>query len=81
MAPPARSEAGSLAGGDPVTLRGFTVGEVRDVGFPYDSTTGEISTPATLAIYPSLFHAKGVSTAPTATEVSAEIGTERRQSR
>ncbi|MGH8202925.1 MAG: MlaD family protein [Steroidobacteraceae bacterium] len=67
------SEAGSLAGGDRVTLRGFTVGEVRDVGFAYDPATGELSTPATLAIYPSLFHAKGISTAPNATEVSAEI--------
>jgi paraquat-inducible protein B len=67
------SEAGSLAGGDPVTLRGFTVGEVRDVGFAYDPASGALSTPATLAIYPSLFHAKGMSTAPNATEVSAEI--------
>ncbi|HEY2036078.1 MAG TPA: MlaD family protein [Steroidobacteraceae bacterium] len=68
------SEAGSLAGGDPVTLRGFTVGEVRDVGFAYDPGTGEISTPATLAIYPSLFHAKGSGAAPNGTEVAAEIG-------
>lgn len=68
------SEAGSLSGGDPVTLRGFTVGEVRDVGFAYDPGTGEISTPATLAIYPSLFHAKGVRAAPNGIEVAAEIG-------
>ena len=68
------SEAGSLAGGDPVTLRGFTVGEVRDVGFAYDPGTGEISTPATLAIFPSLFHAKGTHAAPSGTEVAAEIG-------
>jgi paraquat-inducible protein B len=67
------SEAGSLAGGDPVTLRGFTVGEVRDVGFDYDPATGALSTPATLAIYPSLFHAKGTGTTPNAAEVSAEI--------
>ena len=67
------NQAGSLAGGDPVTLRGFTVGEVRDVGFAYDPATGEISTPATLAIYPSLFHAKGVRATPTAGEISAEI--------
>ena len=57
-----------------MTLRGFTVGEVRDVGFAYDPGTGEIATPATLAIYPSLFHAKGARTAPTATAVAAEIG-------
>jgi len=68
------SEAGSLSGGDPVTLRGFTVGEVRDVGFAYDPGSGQISTPATLAIYPSLFHAKGARDAPNGTEVAAEIG-------
>lgn len=68
------SDAGSLAGGDPVTLRGFTVGEVRDVGFAYDPATGDLSTPATLAIYPSLFHVKGARTTPNAIQVSAEIG-------
>jgi paraquat-inducible protein B len=67
------SEAGALSGGDPVTLRGFTVGEVRDVGFAYDARTGDISTPATLAIYPSLFHVAGARAEPNATEVSAEI--------
>jgi paraquat-inducible protein B len=34
------NDAGSLSGGDPVTLRGFIVGEVRDVGFVYDPATG-----------------------------------------
>jgi paraquat-inducible protein B len=68
------SEAGSLSGGDPVTLRGFTVGEVRDVGFAFDPGTGAISTPATLALYPSLFHATGTRAAPNGTEVAAEIG-------
>jgi paraquat-inducible protein B len=67
------SEAGALAGGDPVILRGFTVGEVRDVGFTYDPATGELATPATLAIYPSLFHARGARGAPTAAEVAGEI--------
>ncbi|HEY7889476.1 MAG TPA: MlaD family protein [Steroidobacteraceae bacterium] len=67
------SEAGALAGGDPVTLRGFTVGEVRDVGFNYDPGTGELSTPATLALYPSLFHAKGAQATPTRADVAAEI--------
>ncbi len=67
------SEAGSLAGGDPVTLRGFIVGEVRDVGFDYDPATGDLSTPATIAIYPSLFHAKGLRTDPNAADVSGEI--------
>lgn len=67
------SEAGALSGGAAVMLRGFTVGEVRDVGFSYDPATGAVSTPATLAIYPSLFHIKGVRTAPTSAEVSGEI--------
>lgn len=67
------SDAGSLSGGAPVMLRGFTVGEVRDVGFAYDPKTGAISTPATLAIYPSLFHIEGVRTTPTSAEVSGEI--------
>ena len=67
------SEAGSLAGGDPVTLRGFTVGEVRNVGFSYDPATGALSTPATLAIYPSLFHARGARDAPTSAQIAAEI--------
>ncbi|HEX8757608.1 MAG TPA: MlaD family protein, partial [Steroidobacteraceae bacterium] len=67
------SEAGSLAGGDPVMLRGFIVGEVRDVGFDYDPATGDLSTPATLAIYPSLFHAKGLRAHPSGAEVAAEI--------
>jgi paraquat-inducible protein B len=61
-------DAGSLPGGAPVLLRGFTVGEVRDVGFGYDPATGAISTPATLALYPSLFHIEGVRAAPTATQ-------------
>lgn len=67
------AEAGSLAGGDPVTLRGFTVGEVRDVGFDYDPSTGELSTPATLTIYPSLFRAGSAHETPTGAQVAAEI--------
>jgi paraquat-inducible protein B len=66
-------DAGSLSGGDPVTLRGFIVGEVRDVGFVYDPATGAVSTPATLALYPSLFHVRGARAAPTAAQVTAEI--------
>jgi paraquat-inducible protein B len=68
------SDAGSLSGGDPVTLRGFTVGEVRDVGFAYDPATGAISTPATLALYPSLFHVHGARATPSGAQVAAEIG-------
>jgi len=47
---------GRLRHGDAVSLRGFTVGEVEDVGFRYDARNGQLSTPVTLALYPSLFH-------------------------
>jgi paraquat-inducible protein B len=69
----AGGDAGSLGGGAPVILRGFTVGEVRDVGFTYDPATGAISTPATLALYPSLFHIQGSGARPTSAEIAAEI--------
>jgi paraquat-inducible protein B len=49
-------EAGRLASGAPVKLRGFTVGEVRNVGFRYDAASGKVTTPVTLALYPALFH-------------------------
>ncbi|MEJ2645041.1 MAG: MlaD family protein [Gammaproteobacteria bacterium] len=47
---------GGLRRGEPVSLRGFTVGEVEDVGFRYDAHNGQLSTPVTLALYPALFH-------------------------
>lgn len=47
---------GRLSPGEPVKLRGFTVGEVRDIGFRYDAMSGKIETPVTLALYPKLFH-------------------------
>ena len=46
---------GGLKRGEPVKLRGFTVGEVRDVGFRYDAKSGSLATPVTLALYPALF--------------------------
>jgi paraquat-inducible protein B len=52
-------DVGSLETGDPVKLRGFTVGEVRSVGFSYDAATGDLSTPSTIAIYPGLFPIRG----------------------
>lgn len=52
-------DVGALKSGDPVKLRGFTVGEVRTVSFSYDASTGALSAPATLAIYPSLLHITG----------------------
>lgn len=47
---------GELTEGEPVKLLGFAVGEVKTVGFRYDTSTGSIETPVTLALYPSLFH-------------------------
>lgn len=50
---------GALSPGDAVTLRGFTVGEVKDIGFRYDAGSGALSTPVTLSLYPKLFHIEG----------------------
>jgi paraquat-inducible protein B len=47
---------GKLRTGDPVTLRGFAVGEVKDVEFRLDPRSGEVATPVLLTLYPSLFH-------------------------
>jgi paraquat-inducible protein B len=52
---------GALQKGEPVTLRGFTVGEVAAVDFRYDANTGKIETPVKLALYPSLFPIEGTS--------------------
>jgi paraquat-inducible protein B len=54
-----QGSVGGLKEGAPVKLRGFAVGEVREVGFHYNADTGELSTPVTLALYPSLFHIEG----------------------
>jgi paraquat-inducible protein B len=54
-----QGDAGRLKQGDPVKLRGFTVGEVKDVEFRYDPATGAIETPVTLALYPPLLHLGG----------------------
>ena len=47
---------GDLSPGDTVTLRGFSVGVVKDVGFHYDPETKSVETPITLGLYPSAFH-------------------------
>lgn len=47
---------GSLKKGDGVDLRGFTVGEIADVGFRYDAKAGAISTPVTITLYPQPLH-------------------------
>ncbi|HET7512690.1 MAG TPA: MlaD family protein, partial [Chthoniobacterales bacterium] len=52
-------DVGDLSRGDAVKLRGFPVGEVRNIGFQYDARTGKISTPVTIALYSSLFHIRG----------------------
>ncbi|HTT05074.1 MAG TPA: MlaD family protein [Steroidobacteraceae bacterium] len=56
-----QGDVGSLKSGDPVKLHGFTVGEIRQIGFSYDAQTDQLSMPTTLALYPSLFHIQGVS--------------------
>jgi paraquat-inducible protein B len=50
---------GDLAAGDPVTLRGFPLGEVKEIGFNYDVKSGAIATPVEVALYPALFHFQG----------------------
>lgn len=45
-------DAGALAVGAPVKLRGFTVGEVTGVKLAYDPRSGELSAPVALAIDP-----------------------------
>lgn len=50
---------GQLKPHAPVTLRGFTVGEVTSVGLSVDPQTGRISTPVLLALDPTRFHLTG----------------------
>lgn len=47
---------GNLPVHAPVTLRGFTVGEVTHVGLRVNPRTGHISTPVVLALDPTRFH-------------------------
>jgi paraquat-inducible protein B len=47
---------GQLKPHAPVTLRGFTVGEVTSIGLSVDPDTGRISTPVLLALDPTSFH-------------------------
>ncbi|HEV2270431.1 MAG TPA: MlaD family protein [Steroidobacteraceae bacterium] len=50
---------GQLKPHAPVTLRGFTVGEVTSIGLSVDPRTGGISTPVLLALDPTRFHLAG----------------------
>ncbi len=67
-------EAGSVKPGDPVKLDGFTVGEVEEVGFGFDTQTEQVQMPCTLALYPALFHHDHGGAAPSPESVRAEIG-------
>ncbi|MGH8227266.1 MAG: MlaD family protein [Steroidobacteraceae bacterium] len=70
-----KGDVGTLAKGDPVELRGFTVGEIGYVGFSYDPRMGDLAAPTTLAIYPKLFHIETRSDRPDAAAVRAAIAT------
>jgi len=52
-------DAGSLKSGAPVTLHGFTVGEVKSTRLVTDPKTGKVATPVTLALDPTRFHFTG----------------------
>jgi paraquat-inducible protein B len=67
-------EAGALKRGDPVKLHGFTVGEVLSTGFDFDASSGDISMPGTLALYPALFQAQGAPGPPSTAAVRTEVG-------
>lgn len=58
---------GDLPIRSPVTLRGFTVGEVASVGLQVNPRTGRIRTPVVLDLDPKRFHLIG----PAAADVSA----------
>lgn len=64
---------GGLKQGAPVKLRGFAVGEVRDVGFRYNASTGELATPVTLALYPPLFHIEGAAASDSDAALKAAV--------
>jgi paraquat-inducible protein B len=52
-------DAGGLKSGSPVTLHGFTVGEVKSTQLATDPKTGTITTPVLLALDPTRFHFAG----------------------
>lgn len=49
-------DAGGLKAGSPVTLHGFTVGEVKSTQLVTDPKSGKITTPVVLALDPTRFH-------------------------
>ena len=64
---------GRLEPGQPVKLRGFTVGEVKTVGFRYDANTGAITTPVMIGLYPSLFRFDGATVSDNAAALATAI--------
>ncbi|HEY6453329.1 MAG TPA: MlaD family protein [Steroidobacteraceae bacterium] len=66
-------DVGSLKSGDPVKLHGFTVGQVHQIGFRYDTQTGALAMPVTVALYPSLFHIQDVAQPGAASELTAAV--------
>lgn len=64
---------GALKPGQPVKLRGFTVGEVKSIAFRYDAKTGTIATPVTLSLYPALFRIVNAGAAPQSDALKAAI--------
>ncbi len=59
-------DVGGLQPGSPVTLRGFTVGEVDRVQLETDARTGTITTPVILLLDPADFHLQDVAPGETA---------------
>ncbi|HEY6483520.1 MAG TPA: MlaD family protein [Steroidobacteraceae bacterium] len=51
-------DVGKLKAGAPVTLRGFTVGEVASVSLITDARSGKIVTPVVLDLDPTRFHVR-----------------------
>jgi paraquat-inducible protein B len=64
---------GDLAIGDPVVLRGFTVGDVKFIGLLLDPQSGRLSTPVALDLYPSLFPSEGKAGASDAAALRALV--------
>jgi paraquat-inducible protein B len=53
-------DVGKLKVDSPVSLRGFTVGQVKQIGLHYDAATGAIETPVIIELDASQFHIEGL---------------------
>lgn len=67
-----KGAVGKLSIGAPVSLRGFTVGDVVSVSLHVDPDSGRIDTPVTIALDPSRFHLGALTPAKTGTEAPKE---------